>query len=338
MSGGSSLGPLLALVACAAGCGEDAANGQTPPASEITIDNFPELLADAMCEGADACCRSLTYASSPTLCRETVEGLPQVYQWDSFLADGAVFDAEAAHECLELWRQAVQACELSEAVRFVPTGRSFPPCDVLRGTLLVGESCAEGLCAPSPLGEVSCNDADICELLRVGQPGDTCAGAELESAAIVVECNTEALLSCDPATDRCEGPVPAGESCIALSCEAGSFCASTDQCTVLPGLGEACQSSRCAAGAGCDPNCAAGLACDWSSRTCAAPAALGEACVDVDCALDLHCGSNGDPTSTVCAPLKLEGEACHPDDSCGELDCRSGRCAPPRPGFCISTL
>jgi hypothetical protein len=72
-------------------CGDsedDASSGETPPASDITLDNFPKPLADAMCQGADSCCRSVSYSSSLELCRETVEGIPRAYQWDMYLADG----------------------------------------------------------------------------------------------------------------------------------------------------------------------------------------------------------------------------------------------------------
>jgi hypothetical protein len=175
------------------------------------------------------------------------------------------------------------------------------------------------------------------------------------------------------ASNKCEkipAPVAAGASCYQMSgssgaslqCVSGYYCnikingtATSGVCEVLPGKGEAC-SSRCASGFDCNnkvcvapvaeggacPNghdCAEGLSCDMSSKTCKAGRIIGagEGCgvPGMKCGVGLACDYNMD--MPVCKALLGENAACGPtvDARCGALlSCVDGKCQFPDANLC----
>jgi hypothetical protein len=135
------------------------------------------------------------------------------------------------------------------------------------------------------------------------------------------------------ASEFCKKGDNACGACAALVA-IGGVCSPTEQCV----KGADCRDGKCvaeirnAAGGSCDASkseyCQSGLFCDFTTKTCKAPGAVGAACSSsAPCQRDLSC----DATSKTCvkATLAAEGQACS-----GTVRCQSGLVCDPSAAKC----
>jgi hypothetical protein len=196
------------------GCSGDS-KGDGPAAttdpSAPTADEFPARFGQIFCSTASRCC-TFSGGSQIDQCEASEEAEQQV---DAARArqGGAVFDAQAAADCLN--RLEAARCEI-DAVSLLRS--LLPSCDVWRGTVAPGGSCDSAIDCQEVAADVSVGCiGGACQTVQRLPRGSACNAAS--SSAI-----------CDPLLDQCDDE---------------------QRCAALPGPADAC-STECSFEATCD--------------------------------------------------------------------------------------
>ena len=206
--------------------------------------------------------------------------------------------------------------------------------DVCVATVAVGEDCEPRL--NQCQGLATCHEGTCVDMVELDQPclNNTncpvdayCAGTCQPRAALTEDCsnNVQCVEGAGCDADICVLLGDAGEAC---PCAEGLWCDAANECQPRGDVGDAC-----------DPQylgtCSVPLFCDPATSTCAARAALDEACnfahpLD-SCAEGLHCAcaANCQPTHVapaVCRPRLAEGEDCGAAPECLTGICTASKC------------
>ncbi len=289
----------LVFMSCiaAAGCSADT-GGQ---GSGIPKEDAPEKFSALLCDAYYTCeCDDVVDPSpftSEENCKAEIEA-EALADIDTADADGLTYDEQCAADVLA-FIDGLDCTAVGDLdLEGLATIIEGIGCKVFYGTDDVGDPCEN-------LG----NDSDSCVQGALCENG-TCA--EIEQLP-------------DPGDD-CEGGFEL--------CSEGAICIDIDGgqdhvCELLPPLGQTCL--------GTSDLCDIGLACDQSSKKCAAAPGDGEECAPPAlsaCAEGLYCDSD------TCTELPGGGEPCSmPGNQCGEgFTCQAGTCVTDPPIVCAYTL
>ncbi len=154
-----------------------------------------------------------------------------------------------------------------------------------------------------------------------------CGGVFVGKTALGDKCSED--VACAPVAGRQVDCASAGEErrCT-LRSRVGEACGNTSSGVVECERGLACKTEggagvcveRAQKGESCEGvSCAGGLACDFDSRTCVEPPAIGGACT-ITCATGAYCSSG------TCVSQKALGESCGSSTECATRICSGGKC------------
>jgi hypothetical protein len=262
----------------AVGCGgatNDDANGASSGA--LTEGDFRAQFPPLACAGLETCCREAGFGYDASLCQALSTPVP---------TPGAIFDPEAAADCLETLRNTQVDCS---------TGASIPECDaVYTGTVEEGGGCSsDSDCLVPDDGTATCQFGRCATVLR-GAEGDPCTQSCQAIGTDGWACSGSGSATGDDGQVQCWR-------------EDGLAC-SGDTCTPLGAPGAACS---------VDQDCQDDAYCDQS--TCRKRAKSGTACTSSsECALGTYCDG-------TCTPQSAEGQSCSADEQCLGGSC-SGSC------------
>ncbi len=284
--------PLLAGVS---GCSSGSGSGSSDFAAQF-------------CDIYMTCCAKAGLPTSGVQCRA-------IY---GALASGPI-DSAKANQCLNELRA------IQNKPDFCPNGGTpaeTPSCQGLNsggntGTAKPGDPCTkDSECAASSAGKVHCqtmftsgSTTKYCQVQVVGKEGDGC-GATIDG-------NSTSYMSSDK-------PVPTLTTCDtkdSLYC-AQSFTsgAPPPKCTKIADIGGACD------GSGGSYACKKGSQCDFTSKTCKALPAIGEACTG-SCAAGAYCDTSSGSSGATCKATVPEGSACTTFTMCSTGNCTNNKCA-----------
>lgn len=270
------------LLVLLAACGGDGPSG---PLGEFYAD-----YAVVVCDHAEPCCDAAKLPFDRAACVESVRSLGTLALLVS--SPHQQFDEAAAKKCLSQTPARLKTCESAEP----------PSCDVLKGTLDVGDECTDNDECRSPArGEVFCDSEtddgpEFCTATGPAKEGEPCVAtceepgencfARAEAGQFGGICYREDDLQCEPATSTCQPLLALGTPCDGIDqCERGTWCNFT-ACMPRLDLGEPC------GGFG-------------------------------TCVEDAYCAEDG-----TCAKRKDHGEPCIDDSECKETVCSvDGVCA-----------
>ncbi len=272
-----------AFVTFAAAC-SGSSDGSAGP---ISLDDYPDAAAAALCDALAPCCGSIGIAIDAATCRAMMSGSIRQDIQDAPPAN-YTYDPDAAGACVSEFRVAFAGCE--------PTTLQLGSCDAaFQGNLAEGAVCtADFECASSGDGQADC-DFGNCVVDRRGQAGDPCYWS----------CHEEGTAT------SCSGSggeeLPGQARCFdndGLYCGGGT-CTEQKQNGVDCGSDRECTSDRCDAGL-CVPKGSAGQACFFDS----------------DCEDDLYCDAGGS-----CVQSRADGASCAADEECQSNNCSGTTCA-----------
>ncbi len=301
---------VCALGALGGGCsGSSSSDGAAPP---ISLDQYPQAYANAVCDTIAPCCKSANVTYEETGCKSAATD-----QWTQEIARSSAahtkYDADAAGRCIAAIKKVVASCKSA-------VDHSTAVCnDVFVGTIAVGGACtSRDDCAAPGTCEQDPNNFDF------NAPG-ICTAPDSGSATAHAKAGELCSSSCDDRggdTVSCGGfaggPTsgPASGTCYASD---GVFCAfETQVCAPFGKIGDACsvQEQGCVTGAYCnDGTCAAQVdsgSCDLAPDACSSKSYcdLGQCFAKKQdhfgCTTDSEC------VSGVCADNGSTGQA-----SCG---------------------
>ncbi len=202
------------------------------------------------------------------------------------------------------------------------------PCADGAGLCIPGENGGNGVCTALPTAAQPCPQG-ACAIGLVCKQGESAVCAPPGAAAATCQDDREcgAGLGCLP-DGHCGAPGAIGATCFdrkdcapGLACPAGTCAAGTpigeecrgpDACGATRGCGRAPETRTCgapaAAGEACmDGTCAAGLGCAQATMTCQPLPTVGQPCLDgAGCAAGLTCGF----ADSTCIALPGAGQAC----------------------------
>lgn len=259
------LTPLLvgAFTIAAAGCSSDQ--------GEISEDEYPGRYADAVCGSMEPCCRDNGLAFDHGNCVLGGAGFVQAGV-DQARKVGAVFDAQAADDCITGAARLARACSRTEDDAAVSAACSR----VWSGTKKPGAPCSGDLeCAPGPGGRGSCYGArldgsaqGVCVVLTSpAKVDDVCGVASGPPPATLADCRSSEL-QCDFGSRTCQPLTPIGAAC--------------------PGFTTCVKSAHCDAAGTCSTKLAVDVPCSADGE-CSSGACISGAC-----------GKNGVGTPTPC--------------------------------------
>jgi hypothetical protein len=244
-------------------------------------DQFSLAFAHAVCDDAAKCCQDNGFKYDEKTCLQVAQRAAKQGVVQPAMTAGAVYDPNAAQECVAKLRQAVQSCSLDDVQSVIVNDTCSR---VYAGKKKPGEKCTSSVeCAPSPQGRMYCvswsgdqqAQDGVCLVRKFpAEAGDTCDTSQQHP--VIATCETSDLsdFQCDPGTKTCLERKPIGQSCK----DAPKSCAKDAYCNTKTNNCEA----RLAAGATCaDPGeCNVDTFCDSGSKTCIAKKEKGEACKD----------------------------------------------------------
>lgn len=359
---------LALCLACAAGCGEDAAS---PAGSVATIDAaaqtlFSEIARD-LCDYARKCAYAepelslaLLRAPTPSSCEQYFKNHLQATfeRARTIEARGlATFQSERAQRCLEAVRQSAGACDNVLAIYrlgFNADCQQLLTSDRGAGSACrFGSECAAGMtCKENAQGcpetcEVPGNPCDACEATEYCDEGiflDECAPQKMLGSACGADDECSGLAGCRSADGGAKTCQPLGSVALRGACTDTSWCAPGLRCNdegvcaqplydTLLKRGEVCRVSFD------EQLCGVGLACinlqlvgGVAQGVCGTPFGEGEACQAwTECAISLYCDVPDGASGGTCKPLRQDGESCLDEDACLSGTCTQGICGEPDP-------
>jgi hypothetical protein len=295
---------MLSLV----GCGK----GEPPP---VRLNDFPNALAEAICDNIEPCCEAQDYEFFRAECRNSVlDQTIAVIAYDE-IAEGLIaWDENAAGECFARILEQVDACSSPE-LRFY----SEESCQTMqRGQQQLGSPCSYSLQCKQPSEGLA-----VCDEVRssTGLTGACVAfDGRKQGQSCEWTCGTSfGFLNCDPTdTESGLGPLESG----ACFVDDGLTCVDRS-CVPLRRAGEPCNRGL---------ECDAALYC--GEGVCRIPPGLDEPCTGF-CAAGYYCPLSEFDRTSRCAPQLREGSRCEFGGECldgycsyTDFDTDFGRCVP----------
>jgi hypothetical protein len=287
---------VCALGALGGGC--SGSDGGAATVGPVTLDQYPQAYANALCDTLAPCCKAANLTYTESACKSAATD-----DWSQFIAasSGAHtrYDADAAGRCIAAVKNGVASCKPNDD----EDAAAQAACSsVFIGTIAVGSACtssadciAPATCQNDP-SATSFNAAGVCTAPGVG------VGAS--HAAAGAPC----VSTCD---DRdggglCQNFGPEGGGICYTS--DGLFCPfDTQVCAAFGKLGEACsvQENSCVSGAYCNGGtCAAQVdsgPCDMFNNACSAKSYCDLGQCFAKKADHFGCTTDGECASGVCA-------------------------------------
>ncbi len=289
----------VAVVAAAllVGCGGSSSSGT----ETLQLNSFVARAADAMCSALSQC--GCSDSSAVTSCKQAyTSSLTDTLGYELMRYPGRTIDPTAAQTCLDAVKAELADCSVTAA----------QPAAGLVGISM----------SPMYANLPGCDLTTVFKALQTA--GEPCHDD--------VEC--VAGLACDQGMRTCGTPAALSADCSHVRCIDTAFCGSGDTCQALLVAGDPCDSS----GDYWDqPECGAGLVCDYSSshmhEVCVAPVSIAGSCSDGQpCVSGAYCDSGG---TNQCTADLADGATCTSSQQCTHHFCNSqGKCADP--GICAT--
>jgi len=284
----------VAVVAVATLLGACDSSDSGPP---VPKEDFPRLLADALCNNIGPCCEQAGYPHDKAVCHTAAETELRA-EMERTRPANVVYDANAARACLDAYTAVVTSCQpenaLGDACRYIFAGTvsSGQPCASTE-ECTPGTSCQR----PADAGALQCGTSPT----QVhGTQGQSCRSTCTDGAGST---------TCSGSGGPGQG-TPGTASCFTND---GLYCDSMYICAVMPALSQPCTATTpCAGEAFCD------------SGVCAAKRTSGS-CGQLNdgCAATAYC----DTATRQCQLRKSTGAACTTSSECPTTDrCRLATC------------
>lgn len=354
--------PLRSLAMCAASVA--ACDGSQLPAGSGTIPRAQLLarFATLICDHLAPCCQANGFGYDSASCQRTAEA-SLAAQYTFVSSSNAIYDGQAARECLNAFTAAMPACGAKDV------GWSELPLDenefafpapvvaacraVFKGTAPAGTACTSSKECAIPAEGVGYCDlyfAGRCVVYTtpyphaaagapcIGTCGTTpgaasCYGSAPNIGSLPAECYPSDGLACGlaPGGARndfvCLPPGAIGQSC-EVGCIPNAVCNGASLCVAISEVGGPCES---------DAQCMASTFCD--AGVCASPTDTGP-CRDRNqdpnpraCSGAAYC----DTATATCMPKKPDGASCTQHDACIN-DCGTPNGPVEIPSVCVTTI
>jgi hypothetical protein len=293
-----------AALSCGSSDGDPAAPAGTPAVSQSEL---AAKVADAICTNVGKCCADHGFGYNTSKCTAAVQSEVQQTLAAVANADGLTYDANAAGECVQRYRELAAACVFSDEQR----DAVLQACGAIwSGNTPEGAPCVvDHECQGASQGEAYCAKA---------------SSAAADSAGVCAPVAAPVHGALDGACDTSCRAGSAAAACAALNpsalpgcwLEDGLYCDSTTgKCVALAGHGQPCTSmAPCVQGSYC------------KEGTCAARVALAGACDEAG--LADPCVEGAFCASGKCEALKADGANCLQGSQCASLRCEAGTCRP----------
>jgi len=284
------------LAGCGESKGDDDDDGNPSHGTPVQETAFGKNFASAMCRGIGPCCAREGYAYTEATCLQTAQAYIDALVAAQTSHAGVAFNESAAGGCVELYREATQACTDRSILR-----RADNPCSkIFQGTVPEGGHCGED----TECADVYGDDYPTCEAGVCTRAVDTFTASEVH-AKLGEPCG----LSCyvDEYGSGCSSSLanlPTHDACWR---EDGLVCNDNGVCEAIPAVGAPCP----------DYVCNVGAYCNQTTRVCTVSLPTGPCLNYDDCASTSYC----DTTVGMCIALKANGVTCNTD-----RECQSGQC------------
>ncbi len=239
---------VVVVSVCALGMLGGGCSGSSDSVAPVTLDQYPQAFANALCDTIAPCCKAANVTYQETGCKSAATD-----QWTQTIARSSAahtkYDADAAGRCIAAIKKVVASCKSTN------NDATNVCSDVFVGTIALGGACtsnqdcaAPGTCERDP-NNFDFNAPGVCtapgSATAHAKAGEPCAGSCDDRGGSTVFCG--GFASGDP-----------GGTCYASD---GVFCASeTRVCAPFGKVGDLCSVAEmgCVTGAYCnDGTCAA---------------------------------------------------------------------------------
>jgi hypothetical protein len=283
--------------------------GSAESGPPVPIDDFPRLLADAVCNNIGPCCQQAGFPHDQAECHATLENGARGEIEKIRMQPAIGYDPAAARDCVDAYGPVMQACTGQRQIEAACRRVFF-------GTLQPGQTCTgSGECIPGATCHLS-NGGKQCvdsKELR-GKLGQMCS----------VTCTEFENGSGSCSGSGGAGGQGGGSPPVSCYTNDGLYCDSSNACATVPGIGQACMTGiQCGAQAFCDngtcvakrtsgscgqrsDGCADTAYCEWSTQQCYARRPTG-----APCATSVQCTIGDGCTGGACrAPTIASAESC----------------------------